>query len=66
MNDRSRGRTITESRKRILVVDDGPEVAEVVVQILKGNGFDAWAASDPLIVLKRSTELRPDLLILDF
>jgi DNA-binding response OmpR family regulator len=56
----------TGTRKRILVVDDEPEVAELVVQILETSGFEAWAIDDPLTVVQRAEELRPDLVILDF
>jgi CheY-like chemotaxis protein len=55
-----------KSRRRILVVDDDPDVADVVVEILKGNGYDAWAESSPLAVLKRAAELHLDLLIVEF
>jgi DNA-binding response OmpR family regulator len=57
---------VASSRKRILVVDDEPEVSAVVVQMLKRNGFDGWAINDPPEVPERSAEIRPDLLILDY
>jgi PleD family two-component response regulator len=61
MSDAPVNRPVTESRNRILVVDDQQEVAELVVQVLKANGFDAWATSDPLTVVKRMAELDPIL-----
>ncbi len=56
----------TGSRKRILVVDDEPEVTDVLIRILKGNGFEAWAANNPLETLERAKAIRPDLILLDF
>ena len=53
-------------RKRILVVDDEPEVALVILQILERAGFEASTISDPLKATAKASELRPDLIILDF
>jgi twitching motility two-component system response regulator PilH len=53
-------------RKRILVIDDEEEVAEVVIRILEQNGFSASAVTDPLHAPQRAAEFRPDLIILDF
>lgn len=54
------------SRKRVLVVDDEPAVAGIVVQMLNRNGIEGWAIRNPLEVPQRSAELRPDLIILDY
>jgi DNA-binding response OmpR family regulator len=56
----------TGSRRRILVVDDEPEVTHTLSRILAQNGFDVWAVIDPLKVLEQAAGFRPDLIILDF
>jgi two-component system phosphate regulon response regulator PhoB len=66
MEEHSGCQPLTGTRIRILVVDDEPAVSGVVVEILKKNGFDAWDTNDPLEVPQRSSEIRPDLIILDY
>jgi CheY-like chemotaxis protein len=51
---------------KILVVDDEPEVSQVVLRILRTRGMEGWSESDADKVLERVGELRPDLILLDF
>jgi two-component system phosphate regulon response regulator PhoB len=61
-----KNRAEVEPRKRILVVDDEPEVTEYIVRILENAGFDARYVNDPLKAVDRAVEILPDLILLDF
>jgi DNA-binding response OmpR family regulator len=50
---------------RILVVDDDPTVAEVVLAYLRRFGMDATHAADGATALAAAAESTPDLVILD-
>lgn len=51
--------------EKILVIDDDPNVAELVKLILKPRGFLIYYAVDGQEGLKQAYELQPDLIILD-
>ncbi len=51
--------------KRILVVDDDPELRELLRGYLGGNGFDVDVAEDGAAMRKRMAAAMPDLVILD-
>jgi two-component system phosphate regulon response regulator PhoB len=51
--------------KRILIVDDEPDVTELVAYKLRREGCDVLALSNPLQVVGTAREFRPDLIILD-
>jgi DNA-binding response OmpR family regulator len=50
---------------RILLVDDEPEVRDVLAGYLRTEGFGVSEAGDGLAALDRAREDRPDLVILD-
>ena len=50
---------------RVLVVDDDPTVAEVVLEYLRRDGFEAAHASDGLAALAVAAAAPPDLVVLD-
>lgn len=50
---------------RILVVDDDPTVAEVVVTYLLREGLDVRHAADGLAALAAAADYQPDLVVLD-
>ncbi|HAM72733.1 MAG TPA: DNA-binding response regulator [Verrucomicrobiales bacterium] len=52
-------------RQRILVVDDEPDVVELLEFNLRQAGFDVKSADDGAEALKRAHETPPDLIILD-
>lgn len=52
-------------RKRILVVDDDPELVELVCFNLKQAGYTVGTAADGVEALKKARSLMPDLIILD-
>ena len=51
--------------EKILVIDDDPNVAELIKLILKPRGFLIYYAVDGQEGLKQAYELQPDLIILD-
>jgi len=53
------------AKKRILVVDDYPQVVEVLKIRLESAGYDVLAAYDGQEALKVARNERPDLILLD-
>ena len=51
--------------KRILVVDDEPDVTELVSYRLKREGYDVVAINNPLEIIGIAREFQPDLFVLD-
>ena len=51
--------------KTILIVDDEPDIADVVTSTLQDEGYRVLAASNGLEGLKRLKEASPDVLICD-
>ena len=52
-------------RKKILVVDDDPEVVELLCFNLKRVGFAIGTATNGVEALKKARSLLPDLILLD-
>lgn len=51
--------------KRILVVDDEPDVTELVSYKLKRQGYEVAVINDPLEIMGKAREFNPDLFVLD-
>ena len=51
-----------KSTKRILIIDDEPDVTLVLKQVLEANGFDADSYEDPRLALKNFRANMFDLL----
>lgn len=51
--------------KKILVVDDEPEIAEFLKDRLEMNGYDVSMAYDGAEALEKTKEIDPDLIISD-
>lgn len=54
-----------EKRKRILIVDDEPDVTELLSFRLKKEHFETEVINDPLLILGKAREFNPDLFLLD-
>lgn len=52
-------------RKRVLVVDDEPEIRETLAEYLEAKGFEALHAASGAEALRRLPEFRPHLVLLD-
>lgn len=50
---------------RILVVDDAPHVLEMLVEYLRGEGFEVLGVADGEEALRRLPQFRPHLVLLD-
>ena len=55
----------TDSRKRILIVDDDQNIREFLTNLLDSLGFDTIEESNPLSVIRTIKKENPDLLTLD-
>lgn len=51
--------------KRILIVDDEPDVTELVSYKLKREGYEVAVINDPLLIMGTAREFSPDLFLLD-
>ncbi len=51
--------------KKVLVVDDEPDVTELLDYKLRSEGYEVEVINDPLLIMGVAREFRPDLVILD-
>jgi two-component system, OmpR family, alkaline phosphatase synthesis response regulator PhoP len=51
--------------KKILIVDDEPQIIQLLNSRLRANHYDVLAAYDPIQGFKQAIEQQPDLIILD-
>jgi DNA-binding response OmpR family regulator len=51
--------------EKILVIDDDPDICEIVQVNLEGAGYEVFLASDGATGLEVAKEIKPDLIILD-
>jgi DNA-binding response OmpR family regulator len=51
--------------KKILVVDDDKNIAQFLVTILRGNGYEVVTAMDGTQAVMRAHREKPDLILLD-
>jgi DNA-binding response OmpR family regulator len=57
--------TMMTAKKKILVIDDDPEICEALEEILAEYDYDVFSAQDTVTGEHLMEERRPDLLILD-
>ena len=55
----------SETREKILVVDDDPQIVDLIGKILSGEGFRFEGASSGPEGIAKAKELNPDLVLLD-
>ena len=51
--------------KKILIIDDEPELVKAIGVRLKANGYDVEVAYDGLSGIDKAKEVKPDLILLD-
>jgi len=56
---------IKNDKKKILIVDDEPDIVETLKFLVESEGFDCITALDGEEALKKAKELNPDLMVLD-
>jgi two-component system, OmpR family, response regulator len=54
-----------QQRHRVLVVDDEPNIVDVIAMALRYQGFDVASASDGAEALAQVRQFRPHLMVLD-
>ncbi len=52
-------------QKRILIVDDEPDIIRLVKFILEKRGFEVFVASDGKAAISSAFKILPDLIVLD-
>ncbi len=61
----SGGDGMTKNKKRILIVEDEPDIMELVMVTLSHDLYELIPAMDGLSGLEKSRQLKPDLILLD-
>ncbi len=56
---------MAEETKKILVVDDEPDVASLLTLLLKSQGYEVASAADGQEALEKARSGKPDLILLD-
>jgi DNA-binding response OmpR family regulator len=56
---------MAEAGKKILVVDDEPDVASLLTLLLKAQGYEVISAGDGQEALEKARKEKPDLILLD-
>jgi putative nucleotidyltransferase with HDIG domain len=51
--------------KNVLVVDDDPNVVEIITESLKNKGYETDSAYDGIAAMERYDSFKPDLVVLD-
>jgi len=51
---------------RVLVVDDDPLIRRALTKVLAATGFDVTTAGDAKPALDAASQLRPDIVVVDF
>jgi two-component system, OmpR family, response regulator len=57
--------SVSDGRSRVLVVDDEPNIVDVVSMALRHHGFEVAEAYTGMAALSQVREWRPDVLVLD-
>lgn len=53
------------SRKKVLVVDDDPNIVRALTLRLQENGYDVQAAGDAIQAIMKARQMKPDIILLD-
>jgi len=56
---------MSENNFKILLVDDEPDILEIISYNLKSNGYEVFTALNGVKALKKAKAILPDLIILD-
>jgi len=54
-----------EQKKKILIVEDEPEIIKGVPELLKESGYLVWMANNAVEALEKLKAFNPDLILLD-
>ncbi len=53
------------ARKKVLVVDDEPKVADLIKAYLEKDGYDVLLSGDGKDAVEKARNYKPDLMVLD-
>ena len=56
----------TDDRKQILVIDDDPDILELLCELLRINGYAIVGAPNANAAVKRVREHAPDMSLIDY
>jgi CheY-like chemotaxis protein len=56
---------MARDKKKILVVDDEPNIVDLLALVLRGEGYEVHTANNGVEALKSIPQVKPDLVILD-
>lgn len=56
---------VISKKKKILIIDDDPDILDLIVERLKEHNFECYTASLPSEGLEKALEFQPDLVLLD-
>jgi two-component system response regulator VicR len=59
------GEAVMAERKRILIVDDDPDIADLVKLVLETDNFEVDSALSPETAYEKAKAYRPDAILLD-
>ena len=51
---------------RVLIIDDDFEIVSILTEVLKSEGHEVDSAGDPIEGMRKSRQVLPDLIILDY
>jgi two-component system alkaline phosphatase synthesis response regulator PhoP len=54
-----------EQKKKILIIDDDPEIVESAKTMLEESGYIVWMAHNAKEALRKIKDFNPDLILLD-
>ncbi len=54
-----------KQKTKVLVVDDEPDIVEILTYNLKKEGYDVEAAEDGIKAVKKAIKFQPDVILLD-
>ncbi len=54
-----------EQKKKILIIDDDPQIVESAKTMLQESGYIIWMANDAEEALRKIKDFNPDLILLD-
>ena len=57
--------TFTPSNHTLLIIDDEPDICELLEFKLKNEGYQTFSTTNPLEAVSKARDVSPDLIVLD-
>ncbi len=65
MNQNNIASPLNHDEKKILVVDDEPDILTYLTVLMENNGYQTFQALNAVEAMQKITEIKPDLITLD-